>query len=395
MLSHYLHSIEIRCLRATERATRLSYYALRLALLCTLLVFVTGGDALLSVLAGYDKVAESVTWQFLYKQVQSPLTTFSDREPYHHISKMTYRLVPAYLGKLCLDCSLKNLMLFLIGIEYLAGFFFFYFVYRLIVSYCQDRVAATWIVLGFCFLFLGKIFFWDIYAYFDAYALLFLLLALRSHRTLAVFFFMLAAYWTDERALVASALVWVWAMLPDAEATGRSLGKRLFSFSAAQWAVVGALLLTIVLRGVLSSYYGMPPGANLTQVLTEARQVLVEKRLLELIPLVTLSGFESYWVYILGGLGVMWLRRDYLFLSLMLLALAASLGVSYLVYDMTRSLMYAFPALLIGIRIVVRELSPDAFRTLTFWTMILAMLYPTYYLSHYMWPLFIRLLRFY
>lgn len=391
-----LRSFESRCAKYTQRLVGLSHYPLRLALLCSLLVFLTGGDAFMSILAGYDKVAESVTWQFLERQIVSPLTTFSDREAYHHISKMAYRLFPAYLGKLCWGCSLRELMFFLVGLEYLAGFLFFYFSHQLLRRHCPDAIALTWLLLGICFIFLGKIFFWDTYAYFDAYALIFLLLAMRSRNPVFVFLFLFLAFWTDERSIVASALVWLWHALrpPSSGKHPAFFQKMVLRPNRVQWPVALALFSTLVLRGLLAHWYGLPSVAGLSQILTEAKFVLIEQRLIELIPFVTISSFESYWLYIVGALLTLWLHRERWGLVLFLLAIGASLGVSFLVYDMTRSLMYAFPAIFIAVRILLNELSPEVFRRLALWVSVAALLFPTYYLSHYMWPFFIRLLRF-
>jgi len=396
MLFGFLYSLEAKCNRSIERLASLSHFPARLALLCSLLVFLTGGDALVSILVGYDKVAESATWQFLAKQVTSPLTTFSDREAYHHISKMTYRLFPAYLGKLCWGCSLKELMLFLVGLEYLAGFLFFYFSCQLLRRYCADAVALTWVLLGFCFVFLGKVFFWDTYAYFDAYALLFLLLAMRSRHPAHIFLFLFLAFWTDERSVVASAWVWLWhALRPEpSDQKPEFFQKPLLRPNKQQGAIGLALLVTLILRWLLANWYGLPPVAGLSQILTEAKFVLIQQRLIELLPFVTVSSFESYWLYIAGAVLTLWLHRERWGMVGFLLALGASLAVSFLVYDMTRSIMYAFPAIFIAVRILLLELPTAIFRRLAFCIFVAALLLPTYYLSHYMWPFFFRLLRF-
>ncbi len=391
-----LQDFESCCAKHTQRLIVLPHFRVWLALFCTVTILFTGGDALLSILVGYHKVAESVTWQFLEKQIVSPLTTFSDREAYHHISKMTYRLFPAYLGKLCLGCSLKELMLFLIGLEYLAGFLFFYFSYKVLRRHCSDVIALTWLLMGFCFTFLGKIFFWDIYAYFDAYALLFLLLGMQSRNPVLVFLFMSLAFWTDERAIVASGLVWLWHSFSPAH-SGQNLiffRKPLLLPTQTQWAILSGVAATLVLRWLLAHRYGLPAVSGLSQVLTEAKYVLIKQRLVELIPFVTISSFESYWLYILGAMATLWLHREKWALMVFLFAIGACLGVSFLVYDMTRSIMYAFPAVFIAVRILLKELPPEIFRRLTLWVFVVATLFPTYYLSHYIWPFFIKLLRF-
>ncbi len=355
-----------------------------------------GGDALVSALAGYDTLAASDTWQFLERQIVSPLTTVSDRDPYHHTSKMAFRLFPPYLGKLCWGCSLRSIMLFLIGLEYLAGFLFFFFVYKLLAPFCQNKVSLTWLTFGICFTFLGKIFFWDTYAYFDAFALLFLLLSLYAKNPILIFVYLLLAFWTDERAVVASALVFVWWSMAEDTSEKAIIIFRPFSFKLApqQLAIILAMVVTVVLRWLLVAYSNRPSLTDLAQVMTEARFVLIKQRLVELIPFVTVSSFESYWIFVVCATLFLWLNRERLALSIYLLATLASLGVSFLVYDMTRSIMYAFPAVIIGIRITAKVLPPPAFQRLAFWVLVVAAIYPTYYLSHYMWPFFIRILRF-
>ncbi len=298
-----------------------------------------------------------------------------------------FALLSHFPVRLALLCSLRELMLFLVGLEYLAGFLFFYFSHQLLRRYCPDAVALTWLLLGFCFIFLGKVFLWDTYAYFDAYALLFLLLAMKSRNPALVFFFLFLAFWTDERSIVASALVWLWhALRPDySDQKPAFFQQAVLRPNKPQGAILLAVLSTLVLRWLLAHRYGLPSVAGFSQILTEAKFVLIEQRLIELIPFVTISSFESYWLYIVGALLALWERWG---LMLFLLALGASLGVAFLVYDMTRSVMYAFPAIFIAVRILLHELPPAIFRRLTFWVSVAALLFPTYYLSHYMWPIF-------
>lgn len=396
MIIPFLKKIERKCFERTESFTRSSNFPLRLALLCCLITFVTGGDAVVSVLAGYDTLAESDTWQFLQKQIVSPLTTYSVLDPYHHTSKMGYRLLPPYIGKLCWNCSLKGQMLFLIGLEYLAGFLFFLFTYKLLIPYCKNKVPLTWLLLGLCFTFLGKIFFWDTYAYFDAYALLFLSLSLYTPSPVLIFLYLSLAFWTDERSMVASALVGLWWFMADdpSEKHAAYFGKFARVPSPRHWAIALALGVTFGLRWLLATQYGRPSVTSITQIIAEAKFTLIKTRLIELIPFVSVSSFESYWVYVTGAVVVLGLNRERWAAAFYLLAISASFGVSFLVYDMTRSIMYAFPALFIGIRIMARELPTKVFQRLALGVLFAAALYPTYYLSHYIWPFFARIVRF-
>ncbi|MPR34959.1 hypothetical protein [Salmonirosea aquatica] len=396
MLENLVQAIEGSCGKQTGKFISRPHLSFRLACLCTVLVIVTGGDALISVWSGYAKLAESATWQFLQKQIASPLSALSEYGLFHHTSKMYYRLFPVYLGKLCWGCSLRKLMYFLIGLEYLAGFLFFYFTFKALKPYCENHIALTWLLVGMAFTFLGKIFFWDTYAYFDAFALLFLLMSMKSNNPFLIFSYICLALWTDERSFVASILVGVWWFLDTSSSLHPKTFFRtpLWPLIPQQWAIFLAVTVTISLRWVLSLQFNRPSVASLAQTLAEVKFVLIQQRLVELVPFVTVASFESYWIYIIGTLAILWLYRERWGFILYLMALGASLGISFLVYDMTRSLMYAFPAIFIGIRILARELSPEAFQRMTLYVMLTAVLFPTYYLSHYMWPFFLRILRF-
>ncbi len=395
-LGAWLKTVEERCAEQTEKFVNKPHLAFRLALLCTVLVIVTGGDALVSIGVGYDQLAESTTWQFLQKQIATPLTAISGEDPFHHTSKMYYRLLPVYLGKVCWDCSLQQLMYFLVSLEYLAGFLFFFTAFRLLKPYCKSTLSLTWLLVGLSFTFLGKIFFWDTYAYFDAFALLFLLLSMKSKNPILIFLYMGLALWTDERAFVAAALVGVWWFLEDDfSSRPQAIFRRTpWPLAPQHGAILAAVSVSLLVRWILSVEFNRPSVTSLSQTLTEVKFVLFHERLIELIPLVSVASFESYWIYILGTLATLWLYRERWGLGLYLVALAASLGISFLVYDMTRSLMYAFPAIFIGIRIMASQLSSQTSQRVAFYVMVSAALFPTYYLSHYMWPFFIRILRF-
>jgi hypothetical protein len=149
---------------------------------------------------------------------------------------------------------------------------------------------------------------------------------------------------------------------------------------------------TLLVRWLLASYYYLPASTSLSQISTESKYVLIKERLIELIPFVTVSSFEAYWLYILGGLVTLWLYRERTAFSVYLVALAVSIGISFLVYDMTRSIVSAFSALFIGVRIMARERRKYYVPKNNFLRSAVFGSVP--YLTHYIWPVFIGLLKF-
>jgi hypothetical protein len=201
-------------------------------------------------------MVESVTWQFFQKQVASPLTALSDQSPYRHTSKMYFRLLPPYLGRLCWGCSFKELMLFMISLQYLSGALFFYFSFRLIETFCKDRLTVVWLTVGFCFLLIGKVFFRDANAHFDAYALFLMLLGMSSRNLVFFFLYLFLAFWVDERAIVASGLIGVWKLLDQAPSSTKFFQK---PFAPIWWQLSLPLSLRYCYAGLLQSLTIVPP----------------------------------------------------------------------------------------------------------------------------------------
>jgi hypothetical protein len=259
MLISFIKNVESYWYDFTERMSRTSHLPLKIALACTLIVVLTGGDALLNFILDHESMVESVTWQFFQKQVASPLTALSDQSPYRHTSKMYFRLLPPYLGRLCWGCSFKELMLFMISLQYLSGALFFYFSFRLIETFCKDRLTVVWLTVGFCFLLIGKVFFRDANAHFDAYALFLMLLGMSSRNLVFFFLYLFLAFWVDERAIVASGLIGVWKLLDQAPSSTKFFQKP-FAPGVRSYlvAIVLAVVVTVLLRWVVAVTYDRP-----------------------------------------------------------------------------------------------------------------------------------------
>jgi hypothetical protein len=66
-LTGYIAHWESRLVEKAANFSAKPYFHLRLALLASFLVFISGGDALLRIGVGYETIAKSDIWQFLHE----------------------------------------------------------------------------------------------------------------------------------------------------------------------------------------------------------------------------------------------------------------------------------------------------------------------------------------
>jgi len=365
----------------------------RLAIITVGLIILTGGDALIIIHNKFTNLSTSPTWLHLEKQSHGILTTQSNYPVAHHVSKLTFRLVAPLLGKLCFECNLLALAHFLIALEYTSGFVFILLFIKFLKQYVPDIVTVRWLTICLSFMFLGKIFFWDL-GYFDGFALVSMFIGMTSNSIPIQFFFYSAAFWTDERSLLSVPLIWIWYLLRNdikintqAESTPFYLS---FKIKKGHWALLLSIAAMIFGRWILIHFYSFPTKVDFAQLAKEAIHILKNGRLVKLSPFLLFSSFESLWVIILLAFYIIWKNSTKPEFIVLIIASMLSIGSAFLVADITRSIMYSFPLLIIAIRIVAVYLPINQLRKICFYIMLFAMIYPTYYMTDYLFPFFLK-----
>jgi hypothetical protein len=194
--------------------------------------------------------------------------------------------------------------------------------------------------LNFAVLYVGKSFFHDTLLWNDGIAFMFLALALLNRNSLLVCALLLLAFFTDERALFGGIPAFIYCRLvgidPDKP------GKNLFGCAAP---FLSAYFLYLITRTFLkyTTEMGIPLGAH-SGVSLFLRFHSGFPAWLSFAGI--LLAYKSAWVII--GLSLWWMRNRKSDFLIYLFGLISILVISVSVQDLTRSLAYAFIAILIG-----------------------------------------------
>ncbi len=299
-----------------------------------------------------------------------------------HAAKLTFRMVlPAIVHFAHLNMTG---VLVLLGI---VGMLNFYLVLRLAYNILNDKREAFMVGLCSALIYFGKCSFTELRGtMFDGLAIFFLLCAMNTRRNVLLALFVLLAAWCDERALVASALIWVYYIVKNDK---KRIGLQLFA-PQALW-IYTAWFLYIAKRYYLSTYMGMhtdTKGVGLSVLLDQINNI----------PLGVWSALEGLWLVVIYAMLMLYRHKQFfaLFAYAVVCGIILLLGLS--VVDITRSVVYIFPAVFIGLKIVKDHYDKDAMMKLLWMALILCFVYPAYYTggkSSVWWtyPLPLQLLR--
>lgn len=361
---HLLTVLEVRL--AAFGATR--WWRLKLAAFCSLC----------SILYATPSVTTLATretprlWSVIQQQSAHPLTPVPGLEPASHEAKRAFRLTMPLLAKLWPVESARGKMLSLFAIQYTAGLLFFVLCATLFHRLLQSHASAVLFAVSTAFIYPGQACFFDLFGFFDGVALVFLLLTFVCRAPALVFGCLLAAFWVDERAIVAGSFTYLWLKLRD----GGEVGWRQLLLPDRHSIVVPlAILMTLCLRLWLTRAHGFV--LPVTDGGVSFAEYLRAERLFRL-PLGILSPFKFHWALLGMAALSLWLNRRLALLALGTAAVLASAAVAVAVVDITRSLAYAFPAIILATRCVAQSSSPRFMLGLAVAVLILSVLLPSY-----------------
>ncbi len=300
---------------------------------------------------------------FLWKCAH-PFTTI-DAESGSHFAKLNFRMLPALAGHLfgsnVILCRLLEASgsVLLLWASLLLG-------YRI----TRDRQMAILCCLFASSVFAGTSGFVESRFMFDSFAISLLVFALlfRQNSVLPGMFVFLAA-WTDERALVASALVWLYYFLRTG--TG-AVDLVRFHKEKVVWSVYLAWAGYGAGRWYLSSAYGFETDGENVGI-----SLLIHQ--LNNLALGLWSGFEGGWILIVCAGVALWLRRQRFMLFLLGLALLAVCVTAFSVIDITRSIAYGLPAFFLCLQILNEEGRDDPVRIYLTAAVVISILWPSLY----------------
>ena len=303
-------------------------------------------------------------WRIVQAQARDPLSMSADQlaNQASHASKLAFRLtVPMIVKVLHIDWPGVLALQFCLGVAllFLAG--------KIALDLFGDRITAVATIFGVSAIYAGKAAFLQLGGFFDAFAYFFLTVAIAFRNPLLIAVTVLAASFTDERAMVIAPLVLVYWAVRNHKAEGPNW------FTAQSVAVVAALVAAVVIRLVLMLGYGLhiPVGTGKDA----GFDVLLR----------TLPSFQYEFPHVLAGL---WLwplfacillvrARWWVTLLLMVGGTAALTGVSFLVLDVDRSLAYSLPVLFVAMAVAaVRHMALGDARSIAILGLVISLLFP-------------------
>ena len=208
-----------------------------------------------------------------------------------------------------------------------------------------DSFFAFLVVAAIASIYTTKAFFWDYIFWFDGIAYFFLLMGMYLRNRTGIFFALQLACWTDERAAIALFSIYLFHLLQENNFVLGNKVKYVPSFWKQNSTVVLLCFITYIsLRMGIGSYFhlstplGYDAKVGLELVLFQIKYKAIGMFLT----------FEGLWILYFWVLFLLWRKKHYGLCGLLAVAMLGHTVLAYCVYDISRSLSYAFPLIIIS-----------------------------------------------
>ncbi|MEI8356649.1 MAG: hypothetical protein WCG31_11275 [Deltaproteobacteria bacterium] len=256
-----------------------------------------------------------------------------------HCDKLVFRVTLPLLNQV-----LRQGLLTLMLASQVAAIFILVLVYKLLVRHTQDVVSASYATWAFAACYAGRNGFYD-FMFGDAVAVALLLGAMYVQRPWMVVPMLLAAAFTDERALTATPLVILYSFWKEDTLRGVFPGRHYFwVFWKSCWPALVAILTYFILRVAITQVENLHLGTSqitLSNVISNYENSL---------PALFVDSFGGFWLvpilYILCLIAAQGWKSSSAWLYFSLMALATV--PAFLVADFERSLCYLFPGMVMA-----------------------------------------------
>lgn len=259
-------------------------------------------------------------------------------------------------------------------VQFLAGVILLVLLVDLAHRETQDGVVAALFGIAVGFTYVGQCGLLELRGAFDAVALMFLAWAMHARSFVVVFVAMQLAHWTDERTLLVAPFIVLWWGLADDASQAPLQARRLINRRGA--AVLAAGLAYAALYALVKRQYGIVTSA---ERLVASQGILGElPNQVNNAPLGAWTGLEGLWLLVFMALGTLFLHHRGLaaaYLGLIAVGTAATVAV----VDITRSVIYLFPAGVVALSVLRRYETPSRLRWLVLVACGVCVLWPAYY----------------
>ena len=294
-------------------------------------------------------------WDPILVQSKNPFIVYN--YPAHsHASKLSFRFIPALIIGL-----LKINALGVIIWQYINGIFLFYVVGYVIEHMTKNKLTALYSILLTAFIFTGKISFINFKDTFDSLILTLLMLCFVINNSLFIYFTILFVSFTDERGLICSGFLFLYYLF---------FSKEIIKKNVSLATIFVSWISYLIIRISLSYFLGLKTSTVGFDFKTMALN-------LNFAPLSIWQIFEGGWIIV--SLFMIYLLNNKLISLLLILGQMLLVSfVAFMVFDVSRSLVYLFPLFILSIYVLSQKLKIDKLNYYMFWSVLLSFIYPAY-----------------
>ena len=345
------------------------YWVLRLAILLWGIAFVFSPPKFYHFSS--DSAFDPPGWEAVDYQLDHFLEPMQFQRSLHQ-AKRVFRLTIPFLG---VTTGIKSAE-FWAALQIFAGILFFYLLLRISLNITGFSLDTLYFSIGLVGVFFASACISDTGYRYDGFSFLFLLAAMFFRQPIVLFFLTILISFCDERAFMACSLVFLWWLF-------QYLFKKIDNYYPLIAVMLG-MFTYLGLRFFITYQYNL----SIPEDDTQGMGLVPLKRNLHYIPFGLFATFELSWFFILIGMFLLYLKRQFIPLILWIGAMAVMTVVSFLVYDITSSLSYTFPSILIGFLILYQYTEFKGMKKYFLLTGAGSILFPTYWLAMTPWYYF-------
>lgn len=301
-------------------------------------------------------------WNALFLQASEPFIDHTNRyDAGSHMAKLSFRFVPALLMRvLGVDTIAAAVVL-----QFALMALFHTLLLLVFRVYLRAPRNALLYALPICFVVSGHVYASDYRGIFDTLALVFLLGALLLRGRALMILFLLLAYFTDERSIIASSSIFLIAFLEHNTSSFQSIVRVILGKEGQL--ILASWIAYWIIRVSLASYFG------LTVTSVDVTYYLMDN--LPRLPYTVFIGMEGLLVLLFAKVISTWHARQWFFTLLIFLNYLAFLVVAMSVVDINRSFAYALLLQIFLLLSLERVNAPNTKWPLLAWTILLSIPY--------------------
>jgi len=329
-----------------------------------------------SLLAGHlsEHGMKLDAWVFVQNQSQD---LFHPKDMDHDVRRenMIFRWVLPALSYV----TGHNIILILL-LQSLLGIFFLYNTGKWIFEVSQDKVVTSFFILSIANIFVSVWTFADVYGYGDGFAYFFLLVAILYKNPFLVFFALQAAFFTDERAVIAGGYLLLFQIVrrayQHADFSFITLLKNIFTGkNLVVW--IAWIVYFSIRMYVQKTYFPHHSYSTLgTPVLfADAHRHGLGSSMW--------TAFEGTWLLMGAALFALFVTKRYLLILALFAGFVILVASGIYVHDIDRALSYGFPFLMMAAIILLQTASHRSIRVILFFTAIVCVSHPMVYYMGY------------